>query len=108
VAGQTVEDAAARQTEGTSRIGEIIELVQHAVREQSERLEQQVEASAQVAEVVRRSIEHTRSHEGSAAEIGAAAEGLGREAETLRRAVGYFRTGPPSGAGSARPRVARS
>jgi methyl-accepting chemotaxis protein len=107
-AAQAVEDAAARQTEGTSRIGEIIELVQRAVREQTERLEQQVEASAQVAEVVRRSIEQTGSHEDSAAEIGAAAEGLGREAETLRRAARYFRTGPPSGAGSARPRVTPS
>lgn len=97
-AAQAVEDAAARQTEGTARIGAMIEIVQRAVREQSARLEQQVEASAQVAEVVRRSIEHTRSHEDSAAQIGAAAEGLGSEAEALRQAVGYFRTAPAAGA----------
>lgn len=91
-AAQGVEDAVALQTQGTTRIGEIIEAVQRGVRELTGGLEQQVESSRQVAEVVRRSIAHTRSHETSAAEMGEAASGLERQAEALRRAVRRFRT----------------
>jgi methyl-accepting chemotaxis protein len=91
-AAQGVENAVVLQTQGTSRIGETVEAVQRGVGELTAGLEQQVESSRQVAEVVRSSIAHTRSHEASAAEMSEAASGLEREAEALRRAVRRFRT----------------
>ena len=91
-AAQGVEHAVVLQTQGTSRIGEIVEAVQRGVGELTGGLEQQVESSRQVAEVVRSSIQHTRSHEASAAEMTEAASGLERQAEALRRAVRRFRT----------------
>lgn len=78
------------QTRGTSRIGEIVEAVQHAVHEITEELKQQGAASQQVASVVRRSSELTRSHDASAVEIRDAAEALARQAEALRDAVRPF------------------
>ena len=79
------------QTRGSQRIGENVEAVQSAVRGITEGLKQQGEASQGVALVVRRSMDYTRSHESTAAEISRAAETLARQAEALRESVRRFR-----------------
>jgi methyl-accepting chemotaxis protein len=79
------------QTNGTTRIGQSVEDVQRTVREITRGLEQQGAASRDVAGVVRRSMELTRSHEASAAEMATAVGDLERQAEALREAVRRFR-----------------
>ncbi len=79
------------QTGGTSRIGQSVEDVQRTVREITQGLAQQGAASREVASVVRRSMELTRSHEASAAEMASAVGDLERQAEALRDAVRRFR-----------------
>ena len=79
------------QTGGTARIGQGVEEVQRTVRDITQGLAEQGAASREVASVVRRSMELTRSHEASAAEMANAVGDLERQAEALREAVRRFR-----------------
>jgi methyl-accepting chemotaxis protein len=89
---QGVRDTVDVQTRGSARIGHSIEAVQRAVRGITQGLEQEGAASREVAEVVRRSRDFTRSHEESAAAMAEAACELERQAEALRAALRPFRT----------------
>jgi len=88
---KSVRGAVETQARGASRIGESVEAVKVAVREITGALEAQGAASRQVAQVIRRSMDHNRSHETSAEEMGKAAENLERQAEEMRDAVSRFR-----------------
>ncbi len=98
---QTVDE----QTLGAARIGEGIESVQRAVGQITKGLEEQMAASHQVADVMRRSQQQKRSHEESSARMHEAGRELEREAEALRSAVRRFRI--RSDAGSPEPEPAR-
>jgi methyl-accepting chemotaxis protein len=87
-----VRDTIDAQAAGAARIGDSIETVRAAVQEITRGLEDQAAASTGAAAAVKRSREHTTSHEQSAAEMGQAASALAREADQLRQAIRRFRT----------------
>jgi methyl-accepting chemotaxis protein len=93
---QAVQKTVELQTRGAARIADHIASVQSAVREITEGLAEQVAASQQVSEVMKRSREHARSHHEWVARMDDAGRELEREAEALRSAVRRFRIQPES------------
>ena len=86
-----VRDTIDAQAAGAARIGDSIETVRGAVQAITRGLEDQATASTGAAAAVKRSREHTTSHEQSAAEMGQAAAALAHEADQLRESVRRFR-----------------
>lgn len=83
------------QTRGASNIGESVETVQRAVGEVMAGLEMLGAAGRQVAEVIGHSLDHIRSHEASAQEMGEAARNLEGQAQAMRAAVERFQIEEP-------------
>jgi len=114
-AAKEIEDQASGSVEVAERSGQLLGTLVPAIRKTADLVQEVAAASAEQSAGVGQvnkamgQIDHVTQRNASAAEeLSSTAEEMVSRAESLRRVVGFFRTGPAGAAGPSRPAPARA